>query len=317
MRPSCLNEHRFLWASLAAVLAVPAVLAQDNAQRELRQAVEKYMTGYASNTVEGYFDNYAKDITFWWPNGLRQTREAYYKTWADGLARGNNNVKSAVAEDVRIHAAPSGEAGVASFLWKIERAMGEPYALQTSATYFKRNGKWEIVHMHFNRVAPPAARPGQAGGGSGAPAARRPSPPAPSASGPDTEVSEVRDVIATLTRTYGSNDIEGYFALYAPHLTWWGPGGRNDKASYYKSWTESVQKTGGLAGAETDDLRIQVAPKGDLAVASYLLKVTRKNPGENRPPTVTYQMSPTMIKRGGKWEIVHLHFQVVPPPTAT
>ena len=72
---------------------------------------------------------------------------------------------------------------------------------------------------------------------------------------------------------------KGYFSFYAPDLTWWGPGGRSDKDSYHKMWTESVKTTGGLASAENSDLRIQVSPGGDLAVASYLLKVARKNPG--------------------------------------
>jgi ketosteroid isomerase-like protein len=125
---------------------------------------------------------------------------------------------------------------------------------------------------------------------------------------------EVRGVISKLTQTYGANDIEGYFSLYAPDLTWWGPSGRSDRASYLERWTASVERTGGLASAETSDLRIQVSPSGDLAVASYLLTVTNRNPGENRPAGATYQMSPTLIKRDGGWTIVHLHFQVVPPP---
>ena len=123
---------------------------------------------------------------------------------------------------------------------------------------------------------------------------------------------EVRDVINKLTQAYGANDIEGYFSWYAPDLTWWGPGGRSDRESYRTRWTASVERTGGLESAETSDLRIQVAPAGDLAVASYLLTVTNRDPGANRPANVTYQMSPMLIKRDGSWTIVHLHFQVVP-----
>ena len=124
---------------------------------------------------------------------------------------------------------------------------------------------------------------------------------------------DVRDAINKLTETYGANDIDGYFSLYAPDLTWWGPSGRSDRESYRKRWTAAVERTGGLESAETSDLRIQVSPGGDLAVASYLLTVTNRNPGENRPEGATYQMSPTLIKRDGSWTIVHLHFQVVPP----
>jgi ketosteroid isomerase-like protein len=171
--------------------------------------------------------------------------------------------------------------------------------------------------MHFNRVAPPGGRGAPAGGGGGR--GNQPPPPAPPAAPPlptSGPGKEVRDTLEKLTRAYGSNDLDTYFSLYAPELTWWGPGGRSDKETYRKTWSESVANTGGLASAENDDLHIQVAPHGDLAVASYLLKVTRKNPGENRPPNVSYEMSPTLIKRDGKWQIVHLHFQVVPPRPA-
>ena len=79
---------------------------------------------------------------------------------------------------------------------------------------------------------------------------------------------EVADAVAQLTATYAVNDIEGYFGLYAPELTWWGPSGRWDKASYRTYWTEYIDSTGGLASAENSDLQIAVAPSGDLAVAS-------------------------------------------------
>jgi ketosteroid isomerase-like protein len=320
-RHICRWPHALAWLTAAIVLMASNVGAQSSsaaAEQEIREAVRQYMAGYASNTVEGYFKNYADDVTMWWPNGLRQQREAYHKTWTDTLA-GGNTVVSAVADDVLVRVAPAGDAGVASFIWNISRKNGAPYALQTSTTWFKRDGRWQIVHMHFNRVAPPGGRGTQAPQASSAAAGRGTSAPAPTAApAPSLPTSgpgkEVLDAVTKLTQAYGANDIDGYFKFYAPDLTWWGPGGRSDKASYHKMWTESVKTTGGLASAENSDLRIQVSPGGDLAVASYLLKVTRRNPGPNRPADITYEMSPTLIKRGGAWTIVHLHFQVVPPP---
>ncbi len=124
---------------------------------------------------------------------------------------------------------------------------------------------------------------------------------------------EVRDTVEQLTATYAANDIDGYFALYAPELTWWGPSGRWDKGSYLAYWTEYIESTGGLASAENTDVQVAVSPSGDMASASYVLSVTRANPGD-APPAVTYQMSPTLVKRNGGWTIVHLHFQIVPAP---
>jgi ketosteroid isomerase-like protein len=319
---SSVVTKRLLASTGAMLLLASGVLAAQasrGAEQDLREAVRKYIAGYASNTVDGYFEHYAPDVTMWWPNGLRQEREAYRKSWSDGLARGNT-VELGEFDDLRIHAAPAGDAGVASFLWKIKRKGGEPYALQTSTTFFKRDGKWQIVHMHFNRAGTPqqpAAGGSQRSGTQSAP----PSPSNAAASSsskpeqtarPSAAEQELRGVIGKLTTTYGANDLDGYFSLYAPELTWWGPGGRSDRESYRTFWADYIKTTGGLQSADTSDLRIQVSPGGDLAVASYLLKVVRRNPGPNRSANVTYEMSPTLIKRGGNWTIVHLHFQTVP-----
>ena len=151
MRHVWLRRHT-PWLTLVAVLVASSAQAQTAtaAEQEVRAAVEAHVAGYASNTVEGYFERYANDITIWWPSGQRLARETYRQDWTKTLADGNL-VVSAVTDDVRVHMAPSGDAGVASFLWKISRAGGNSYELQTSFTIFKRNGKWEIVHVSFNR----------------------------------------------------------------------------------------------------------------------------------------------------------------------
>lgn len=127
--------------------------------------------------------------------------------------------------------------------------------------------------------------------------------------------AELRDLIKEFVASYGNNNVEKYFSFYADNLTWWGPNGRSTKEAYHKSWADGVKNTGGLASAEFSDLRIQLSPANDLAIASYLLKVKRNNPN---PPTrtefVTYEMSPTLIKTNGVWKVVHLHFQTVPEP---
>ena len=175
MRQICRRPYLLSLLTAALVLVASSAWAQTaaSAEQEIREAVKQYMAGYASNTVEGYFKNYAPDVTMWWPNGLRQQRDAYHKTWTDTLA-GGNTVVSAVAEDVLVRAAPAGDAGVASFMWNISRKNGAPYALQTSTTWFKRDGRWQIVHMHFNRAAPPGGGPGSRRGSR----SRRAGPPA-------------------------------------------------------------------------------------------------------------------------------------------
>jgi len=125
---------------------------------------------------------------------------------------------------------------------------------------------------------------------------------------------EIRAAIMDFAGAYNSNNVEHYFAYYAPDLITWWPGARRmEKETYHKSWTENVEKGGGVSSGEVADLRIQIAPAADAAVASYLLKVKRKGVPPDRVD-VEYQMSPTLFKRDGKWQVVHLQFSTRMPP---
>jgi ketosteroid isomerase-like protein len=133
---------------------------------------------------------------------------------------------------------------------------------------------------------------------------------------------EVRSVIEQLSRAYGANDVAKYMAFYADDLTqWWPNGQRVDRETYRKSWTETVQKGGGVEAAEVVDVRIHMAPSGDAALVSYLLRVKRKGVPPERV-NAEYQMSPVLFRRDGTWKIVHLHFSTrtaprpTPPPGA-
>ena len=107
MRHVWLRRHTS-WLTLVAVLVASSAQAQTAtaAEQEVRAAVEAHVAGYASNTVEGYFERYANDITIWWPSGQRLARETYRQDWTKTLADGNL-VVSAVTDDVRVHMAPS------------------------------------------------------------------------------------------------------------------------------------------------------------------------------------------------------------------
>ena len=149
--------------------------------------------------------------------------------------------------------------------------------------------------------------------------------PALRAQGSAGAEQQVRDAITKFANAYGVNDLDTYFALYADDMTWFGPNGnRNEadglkpKANYQKSYPESVKRSGGLASSKVTDLRVQVSPQGDAAIASYRLDVVRKNPAPEatppRPANITYAMSAVLFKQGNDWKIVHFHYQNVPQP---
>ena len=111
--------------------------------------------------------------------------------------------------------------------------------------------------------------------------------------------AEVRDLVHELTAVY-KNDLPKYFSYYAPDGTMWWPSGRVKK-EYYQ---EVTADRGDLASTGVSDLVVLAAPSGDSAIASYMLTLKEKAEG----PAQMYQMSLTWFRRGGTWQIVHLHF---------
>lgn len=146
-------------------------------------------------------------------------------------------------------------------------------------------------------------------------AAARPAP-AQSAD-PAAAEREVRAVIAAYNADYARNDLDAYFRAFAPDLTQWFPQGRVDLPSYRASWTKYIGAGNRLQSAEVRDLRVQVGPSGDAAVATYVLRVTTRS-AKGEVATEDNQETDVLFKRGGTWSIVHVNYAParVQPPKA-
>lgn len=136
----------------------------------------------------------------------------------------------------------------------------------------------------------------------GAPAAARAQTPAPAAA-----EQEVRAVITDYNAAYGRNDLDAYFKAFAPDLTQWFPSGRVDKASYQASWTKYIGAGNNLEKVEVRDLRVQVNPSADAAVATYILRVTIRT-AKGEVSTEDNQETDVLFKRAGAWTIVHVNY---------
>jgi ketosteroid isomerase-like protein len=118
---------------------------------------------------------------------------------------------------------------------------------------------------------------------------------------------EVRKVIADYNAAYGRNDLDSYFSYFAPDLTQWFPSGRVDLKSYRESWTKSVKEGNVLEQAEVLDLQVQISPAADAGVATYILRVTEKNP-KREVRTSDNHETDVLFKRDGAWKIVHVNY---------
>jgi ketosteroid isomerase-like protein len=118
---------------------------------------------------------------------------------------------------------------------------------------------------------------------------------------------EVRAVIAAYNADYAKNDLDAYFRAFAPDLTQWFPQGRVDLASYRASWTKYIGAGNAVTAAEVRDLRVQVGPSGDSAVATDVLRVTTRSV-KGEVSTEDNQETDVLFKRGGAWRIVHVNY---------
>jgi ketosteroid isomerase-like protein len=127
------------------------------------------------------------------------------------------------------------------------------------------------------------------------------------AQGPAAAEAEVRKVIADYNAAYEKNDLDTYFKAFAPDLTQWFPSGRVDLPTYRADWTKTIQSGSRNEKVEVRDLRVQLSPSADAAVATYVLRVTFRS-AKGEVSTDDNQETDVLFKRNGTWTIVHVNY---------
>ncbi|MEZ5291327.1 MAG: nuclear transport factor 2 family protein [Vicinamibacterales bacterium] len=130
---------------------------------------------------------------------------------------------------------------------------------------------------------------------------------------PAAAEAEVRRIIADYNAAYEKNDLDTYFKAFAPDLTQWFPSGRVDLPSYRASWTKTIQSGAGNQKVEVRDLRVQLSPSADAAVATYILRVTFRT-AKGEVSTEDNQETDVLFKRNGAWTIVHVNYAPAKTP---
>jgi ketosteroid isomerase-like protein len=126
--------------------------------------------------------------------------------------------------------------------------------------------------------------------------------------------AEVKQFIETYNGYYAANDVDRYFASFDPNLTQLWSSGRVTLQEYETSWREGVAKGGGNSKVEVSDLKVQVSPSGDAAVASYFLKVWDRRNGQPVAEPSENQETDVLFKKDGQWKIVHVNYRDKPAP---
>jgi len=127
--------------------------------------------------------------------------------------------------------------------------------------------------------------------------------------------------VREIVRAYNDNAYEAYFAIFADDITIFaGARGRWTKQHYHDIWKKAVDGGGGVASAGIADLQIQMSPKGDAALTTFMMPVKNRFPGGIVPPgrreSIVYNMTEVWYYRAGKWDLVHMYWTVQDPPPA-
>ncbi len=124
---------------------------------------------------------------------------------------------------------------------------------------------------------------------------------------------EVRELVVAFNDAYERNELDAYFAYYADDVTQWFESGRTSLEDYKKSWYGLIESGGGVEKNALSDLRVQVGPGGDTAVATYRLDVTTRAADGSKTTERAWETD-VWFKRDGAWKIVHLHYNSAEVP---
>lgn len=128
----------------------------------------------------------------------------------------------------------------------------------------------------------------------------------------DAGNAELHAAIKAFDHAYATNDVETYFSFYADDATVYFSGARQDVDAYHEEWTALMEAGGGVEKNEMSDLRVQVMPSADVAIATSFIDNRTRYPDGT---TVTIKAFETDVwqKIDGAWKIVSLHYSEIQP----
>jgi ketosteroid isomerase-like protein len=119
--------------------------------------------------------------------------------------------------------------------------------------------------------------------------------------------SEIEKLEAAFNGAYERNQLDEYFSYYADDATLWFESGRVNLADYKKDWYALIKGGGGVEKNTLSDVRVQVSPGGDSAIATYAIDVLTRQADGKKTKEKAWETD-VWFKRDGKWKLVHVHY---------
>jgi ketosteroid isomerase-like protein len=122
--------------------------------------------------------------------------------------------------------------------------------------------------------------------------------------------SDLETLEQDFNAAYAANQLERYFAFYTEDAVFFFPDGRTDLPRYRKQWSAFIKSGGAIKSSAMIDLQLKFSPLDDTAIASYLLRVTTREPNR-RMHAEEYQETDVWFKSDAGWKITHVHYSPV------
>ena len=126
------------------------------------------------------------------------------------------------------------------------------------------------------------------------------------------ENADLHAAIKAFDDAYSNNDVETYFGFYAEGSTGVGFGSIQVIAAYHEEWTALMAAGGGVEMNEMSDLQVQVMPSGDVAIATSFIDNRTRSPDGSKDTSRAFETD-VWQKIDGNWQIISLHYSVIPP----
>lgn len=125
------------------------------------------------------------------------------------------------------------------------------------------------------------------------------------------KVDQLRTTLRRLPEIYGSGDVEGYLAHYAPNITSCFEGvvsGYDEACGFIRSLFDGGGRT--LAFRTGDRSQVLFSADEDAATLCYPWRETFRF-ADGRVTDTEYQQTEVWFWREGAWKIVHVHLTVI------
>jgi ketosteroid isomerase-like protein len=131
----------------------------------------------------------------------------------------------------------------------------------------------------------------------------------------EAPAEEVTAQVRAFNGAYERNELDAYFAYYAPDATLWFNAGRVELADYQRDWRDLIAKGGRVEKNVLTDIQVQMGPDDSTAIATYVVDVATRMP-DGQVSTEKAHETDVWFRVDGKWRIAHLHYTVEAPAQA-